>query len=91
MTAQRATAYLSDHRVTDFWDLWKFSSRVYSEQMQIPITDAWDMYVFYAPGITWQDHAPKPTFWMQNRDLDHGTPFSKEAMEKALQPWLSPR
>lgn len=89
VTAQRATTYLSDNRVTDFWDLWRFGSRIYSEEFQIPTLEAWDMVVFYEPGITWQGEHPKPTFWMQNRNLDHGTPFSKEALEDALQPWLS--
>jgi hypothetical protein len=87
-TAQRATVYLSDRRVTDFWDLWRFGTRTYSKQMNIPVQDAWDMAVFYEPGITWEKEPPKPTFWMQNRNLDHGTPFSKEALEEALQPWL---
>ncbi len=91
VTAQRATVYLSDHRVTDFWDLWRFGSRVYSEEFQIPVLEAWDMCVFYEPGIAWTDRPPKPTFWMQNRNLDHGTAFSKEALEAALQPWLPAR
>lgn len=88
-TAQRATVYLSDHRVTDFWDLWRFGTRTYSAEMNIPPNDAWDMFVFYKPGLTWHDKHPEPTFWMQNRNLDHGTPFSVAALEEALQPWLS--
>jgi len=89
VTSQRATAYLSDRRVRDFWDLWRFGTRAYSEQLNIPLLEAWDMVVFYKAGITWGETAPEPTFWMQNRNLDHGTPFSKEALEEALKPWLS--
>jgi hypothetical protein len=89
ITAQRATAYLSDHRVTDFWDLWRFGTRNYAKQLDIPLLDAWDMVVFYKPGLTWGAEPPEPTFWMQNRNLDHGTPFSTAALEEALKPWLT--
>lgn len=91
LTAQRAAAYLSDRRATDFWDLWRFGSRVYSEEFKIPALDAWDMFVFYKPGITWQTEAPTPTFWLQNRHLEQGIPYSKETLEEKLSPWLSAR
>ena len=86
--AQRATAYMSDSRVKHFWDLWRFGTRTFAQQLNIPIADAWDMFTFYKPHVRWRDAFPEPTFWMQNRDLKIGTPYSQQAMEQQLRPWL---
>jgi hypothetical protein len=87
-TAQRAAAYLQDQRVQHYWDLWRFASRVYSEQLGLPIKDAWDLFAFYKPHLTWRSSAPTPTFWMQNRNLEIGTPYSKDELEKNLKVWI---
>ena len=79
---------MTDPRVEHFWDLWRFGSRVYSEQFNYPLMEAWDLFVGYEPGITWEDEPPAETFYLQNRELDHGTPYSKAQLEKDLQPWL---
>ena len=51
-TAQRASVYVPDRRVVQFWDMWRYGSRVYAEQLGIPPLEAWDMFVFYKPGLT---------------------------------------
>jgi hypothetical protein len=86
--AKRATGYLPDKRVRHFWDLWRFASRTYSEQMEIPEHQAWDMFVFYKPHLVWQEVIPEPTFWMQNRDLDSGIQYSQEDLEAGLKEWI---
>lgn len=86
--ARRASVYVPDNRVSHFWDLWKFGSRTYASQFSIPETQAWDMFVFYKPYITWGDSPPEPTFWMQARNLDVGEHYSKDALEKELRNWL---
>lgn len=86
-TAKQATTYLPNNRVEHFWDLWRFGTRVYAEQLNYPETEAWDLFVGYGPGITWESTPPKPSFFFQHRDLDHGEPYSKEALEQALNKW----
>ena len=87
-TAQRASLYMDDERATHFWDLWRFGTRSYSEQLGLPARDAWDMFAFYKPHLVWKEKIPAPTFWMQNRGLDTGTAYSKEALAEELEVWL---
>jgi len=87
--AQRATGYLPDSRVKHFWDLWKSASKAYEAQLKIPKGHAWDMFVFYKPHLTWQESMPEPTFWLQNRGLDVGTPYSQEDLQAGLEEWLN--
>lgn len=89
-TAQRASVYSPDRRVTHFWDLWRYGSRLYSEEFGIPTLEAWDMFVFYKPGLDWKTNPPKPTFWLQNRGLKKGAAYSKALLEEELKPWLNP-
>ena len=86
--AQRATGYLPDARVEHFWDLWKYAAKTYEEQLKIPRGHAWDMFVFYKPHLVWQDSMPEPTFWMQNRGLDVGIPYSEESLQAGLEEWI---
>lgn len=86
-TARRATGYLADHRVEHFWDLWRYTSRCYVDQLKIPEIHAWDMVVGYKPLLVWKDQPPDPTFWLQNRGLDTGVPFSKEKLQEELLKW----
>jgi len=88
-TAQTALTYIPDKRALHYWDLWRFGSRTYSEQLKIPQLEAWDMMVFYKPDVLWRDAAPEPTFWLQNRGLSVGTPYSKDLLEKGISTWLA--
>ncbi|MFZ0426806.1 MAG: hypothetical protein WAO20_01730 [Acidobacteriota bacterium] len=85
--ASQATRFISDPRVVDFWDLWKWGSRTYSVEFGVPENQSWDMFIFYKPHIVWRDKPPEPTFWMQARGLDVGQAYSQEALEQALQIW----
>jgi hypothetical protein len=81
--AQRASAYMTDRRARHFWDLWRFGTRSYSEQMNIPPRYAWDMLAFYEPHLVWRDSPPEPTFWMHALS-DFGTAYNKSALEAGL-------
>jgi hypothetical protein len=87
-TARQASVYLADERVSHYWDLWKFGSRTYAKQFGIPEDQAWDMFVFYKPYITWRDSPPQPTFWMQARNLKAGDHYTKDGLEAELRTWL---
>ena len=82
--AQRAASYVSDPRVHHYWDLWQFGSKTYAKEFNYPQYDAWDLFVGYQPGSTWHEKSPEPTFYLQNRNLDHGVPYSKQALEDEL-------
>ncbi len=86
-SAQRAASFLADSRVVHYWDLWRYGARVYSAQLGIPAMEAWDMLVFYKPHLVWKESPPEPTFWMQNRGLQIGTPYAKDAFEKEILQW----
>lgn len=82
--AQTASSYLTDSRAEHFWDLWRYGSRVYSEQFDYPVHEAWDLFVVYSPNTVWRDSVPEPFKFFQNRNLDHGTPYDKAKLEAAL-------
>jgi thiol-disulfide isomerase/thioredoxin len=86
--AQRATGYLPDRRVKHYWDLWKYAARTYEAQLKVPKGHAWDMFVFYKPHLVWENSLPEPTFWLQNRGLKVGVPYTQEDLQAGLEEWL---
>ena len=86
-TAQRASLFMTDRRVRHYWDVWRFGTRVYSEQMNIPTRFAWDMMVLYRPQAMWRENAPEPVFWLHGSS-DFGPGYSKDALEAGLKEWL---
>jgi hypothetical protein len=68
--------------------MWKYGSRNLSPSLRIPVEQAWDMVVFYEPGAIWDEKAPKHSFWMQNRNLKNGTPYSRKGLERKLKKWM---
>jgi hypothetical protein len=87
-TAKRASAYMPDGRVKHYWDLWRFATRTYADQLKLSIGEAWDMMVVYEPKLTWKAGAPNPTLWLQNRNLKKGTPYSQGVLEEQLKTWI---
>jgi len=85
---RRSMQYIRDKRVEHYWDLWRWGYRTYMEDLDIPEFEAWDLFIFYEAGKTWDGEPPDPTFWMENRTVDYGPPYSKDAMEKALLEWI---
>lgn len=84
----RSSAYMPGKRVTNFWDVWKFGTRTYSDQLDLETYDAWDLFAVYEPGVVWNDTPPPLLTWFQNRGLDKGETYTMEAMEETLQRWL---
>ena len=85
---RRAMQYIRDERVDHYWDLWRWGYRTYTENLDIPEFEAWDLFIFYEAGKTWKETPPVPTFWMENRTVEYGPPYSQEAMEKELLKWI---
>jgi hypothetical protein len=86
--ASEASGYLPDTRAQHFWDLWNFSTKLYSSKLRFPPNEmAWDIFIFYKPHLAWGAIPPEPTVWMQNRGLDFGTPYTKELLTEELKKW----
>ncbi len=85
---RRMMQYIRDERVDNYWDLWRWGYRTYTENLKIPEFEAWDLFIFYEAGKKWEGTPPVPTFWMENRTVEYGPPYSKEAMEAELLKWI---
>jgi len=44
-TAQRATRYLADSRVSHFWDTWSYGKNQYHQKFGAPLLESWDLFV----------------------------------------------
>jgi hypothetical protein len=62
--ARKATALLDDPRVEHFW----VGTRDVGEMFQGPIglttEPAWDVYLVYTRGVSWEQSAPTPDYFM---------------------------
>jgi len=69
--AAQAGAF-TDPRVVQRWDSSRTSGHLLAKTLKLN-TPAWDVYLVYAPGVTWNgDDAPQPTFWMHQLRSDSG-------------------
>lgn len=84
VTARRSTRYLSDSRVTHFWDVWRFGSRGFAMLFDIPLLEAWDMYVIYTGDSEWNEMPPPARLWLQGRELKKGIPYTPAELEAQL-------
>jgi len=88
VTARRSTRYLPDSRVTHYWDVWRFGSRGFAMLLDIPLLEAWDMYVVYTGEAEWADAPPLPRFWLQSRELKKGIPYTPAELDSQLKALL---
>jgi hypothetical protein len=63
-TAQIASAILNDPRVVHFYDPQKRVGKALAQSLGEADQAAWDIYLFYGPGVQWLDAPPTPTQWM---------------------------
>jgi len=57
-----AAGRFTDPRVTQFDDSRRHAGRLFAEGL-LPISYAWDTYLFYAPGAEWEHLPPRPFAW----------------------------
>lgn len=63
--AVRATRFLDDPRTTHFWTDDDRLAEAFSGVLGLPEEEpAWDVYLLYAPGQTWDDQPPEPRLTM---------------------------
>jgi hypothetical protein len=63
-----ATTTASDRRISQFWDAEGLELTAFRAPLHLT-SDAWDVYLIYAPGVRWdRPTPPPPTFWMHQLD-----------------------
>jgi hypothetical protein len=59
---------IRDVRISQGWDDSRDVGKLFGETLDLHQT-AWDVYLIYKPGITWEGkQPPHPTFWMHQLD-----------------------
>ena len=77
-SARKTSGYFSDDRIAHIWDAERRFGMLFAKTLNLKEV-AWDVYLLFAPGITWvTDEPPEPTFWM------HQLPAAAGADGKSL-------
>ncbi len=62
--AQESSKLVTDQRSSQFWDADKALPPLFAPLLGLPPDwPAWDVYLAYPPGPTWEDEPPAPAFW----------------------------
>ena len=70
-SAQAQIEKFSDDRIDHSWDKNRLLSQAFLPILNLK-GQAWDVYLLYAPGVTWTDEPPRPTFWMHQLPVEAG-------------------
>jgi len=62
--ARAATAFIPDARACHYFDPDREAGRALASRMGGHGQIAWDIYLFFPPGVTWEDKAPLPIDWV---------------------------
>ncbi len=63
-SAQAESGRFPDDRAKHIWDSERQFGELFAKTLNLEGV-AWDVYLLYAPGVTWiEDEPPEPTFWM---------------------------
>ncbi len=67
-TAAERAKSVQDVRIWQGWDSSRNVGKLFGATLNLNQT-AWDVYLIYKPGITWEgQQPPHPTFWMHQLD-----------------------
>ncbi len=71
-SAQQEEVGFDGFQATHAWDAERQLGNLYAKTLNLNSV-AWDVYLLYAPGITWEgSEPPQPTFWMHQLPTDSG-------------------
>jgi len=71
-SARGEAATFEQFPISHAWDPELQGSELYAKMLNLG-AKAWDVYLLYAPGVTWEgDEPPQPTFWMHQLPSDLG-------------------
>jgi hypothetical protein len=62
--AQEARSLVPDKRSAHFWDAQSTLPRLFSSVLSLSThCPAWDVYLAYQAGVTWEEEPPAPLYW----------------------------
>lgn len=64
--AEEASKFLNDPRSTHFWTGEHDLAEMLKEPVGLTDELAWDVFLVFAPGVTWNDRPPKPDYLMHH-------------------------
>ncbi len=84
--AHESSKLVLDARASRYWDAEKALPHLFAPVLGLPEDwPAWDVYLSYPAGATWEDEPPAPAFWHhQLGDLDLAPKLDGDAFEKQL-------
>jgi len=83
--AKRAAQSIADTRVRHFYDAKADVGKVIAQSLGEASRIAWDMYLFYAAGVEWNQEPPQPIAWAhQMSDAWHDHYHYGEDLETEL-------
>ncbi len=61
---------MRDARIQHFFDPSQQTGREVAASLKWDGRVAWDIYLFYSPGNTWEKSPPKPRYWMHQMSAE---------------------
>lgn len=88
--AEESATLISDERGIHFWDANKVLPPAFADVLGLPKDcPAWDVYLAYRPGPTWENEPPAPAFWHhQLGELELAPKLDGEAFARQLRELL---
>ena len=62
--ARKATALLDDPRVEHYWVSTRDVGKLFQDPIGLTTEPAWDVYLVYPRGVSWDQSPPRPAFFM---------------------------
>jgi hypothetical protein len=62
--SRRATTLLDDPRVKHYWAPTLDLGRAFQKPIDLTSEPAWDVYLVYPAGVTWENEPPRPRYFM---------------------------
>jgi len=76
--AKKALQSFKDKRIKHFYDPQQSSGKSISKGLPLNAEIAWDIYLFYPRGVTWEGRIPQPSKWMhQMSDTDADSKYHR--------------
>ncbi len=64
-SSRKATILFPDERVSNYWVDTRSVGELFQPSIDLKTEPAWDVYLVYAPGVTWDDAGPpRPNYFM---------------------------
>ncbi len=88
---EETIALVPDRRATHFWDAEGALPKLFHPVLRLPGDwPAWDVYLVYPPGVSWDAEPPAPSYWQhQLGELPNAPNLDGEAFAEQLRSILA--